>query len=142
MKRIVQMVLLMTGLMMVTVTSCKKLPVIEEEKTGSAVFWLDDNPQYDIVVSIGLVQKCITKYYPNPDYTPTCGSEGCATFENISPATYHFRAENQLYRIEGDIDIVSGACSVAHLNIVKAEKKENPVIPSGLHQTTAVTAAD
>ena len=134
------MILLLTGLLLVSATSCKKIPVVEEEKTGSAVFWVDDNPQFDLVVTIGLVQRCITKYYPNPDYTPTCGSEGCATFENIPPGTYRFRAENQLYRFEDDIVILSGVCKVAHLNIVKAEKKENPVIPEGLHQTTAAVA--
>ncbi len=140
MRKSVPMILLLTGLSLISATSCKKIPIVEEEKYGKAVFWVDDNPRYDLVVTIGLVKRSITKYYPNPDYTPTCGSEGCANFEDIPPGTYQFRAENELYLFAGDITIKSGHCSVAHLEISRAEKKENPVIPPGLHQTTAAVA--
>lgn len=93
------------------------------EMLGDVMFWMDDNPQYDVAVTLRNSRMYITKYYPSS--TPNCGNNGCATFENIPIGTYSFHAENKVYTWNGEVTIRYGECSKMKLNINKGKTLAN-----------------
>lgn len=106
------------------VPSCSKNPYQPTpdptEMLGDVMFWTDANYSGGrISVTFRSATMTITRYYYNG--TPDCGSQGCATYENVPIGTYSFHAENTRYTWEGEVTIREGICSRKKLIVSKGE---------------------
>lgn len=148
MKKTTRIFLLFVGLILISTTSCNKTNGgggnsnngggnwnnEEPDPYGDVMFWMDDFTVFDVTVTFRKAKMDITKYYSSG--IPSCGANGCATYENVPTGTYSYHAENYLYTWNGEVTIKSGQCSRMKLNISKAEKKKDPYIPVDAHQIT------
>jgi hypothetical protein len=98
------------------------------EMLGDVMFWTDANYSGGrISVTFRSATMTITRYYYNG--TPDCGSQGCATYENVPIGTYSYHAENTYYTWNGEVTIREGRCTKWRLYVDKGktiDQEENP----------------
>lgn len=104
-----------------SITSCSDPYVPTPDPTemlGDVMFWTDANYSGGrINVTFRNATMTITKYYYNG--TPDCGSQGCATYENVPIGTYSYHAENTRYTWDGEVTIREGRCTKWRLYVNK-----------------------
>lgn len=90
------------------------------EMLGDVMFWTDANYSGGrISVTFRSATMTITRYYYKG--TPDCGSQGCATYENVQIGTYSYHAENTRYTWNGEVTIREGRCSKMRLIVDKGK---------------------
>lgn len=94
------------------------------EMLGDVMFWT--NSDYfggRIKVTFRNATMTLTHYYSTS--TPSCGSQGCATYENVPIGTYSYHAENSWYTWNGEITVREGQCSKMRLYVSKGVTSAN-----------------
>jgi hypothetical protein len=92
---------------MILLSSCNKT------KYGNATFWQQTGSGYDItVVSVNGVTSNITSEYGS---APSCGSSGCAVFNQLETGTYDYTASDGTDSWSGKITIKEDGCTTLQL---------------------------
>lgn len=80
---------------------------------GEATFWIAGISGV-INITIEGTTEIITEYYP--DFSPICGSQGCATF-NLLPGIYSYTAvvQGSTMTLTGSIEIPNNGCILTEL---------------------------
>ncbi len=104
MKRILLLSSLLTVLLL---ASCKK------EKFGNVTFWQQTGSGYGItVVNLNGVTSNITSEY---DSAPSCGTSGCAVFNQLETGTYNYTASDGTNSWSGTVTVKEDGCTTMQL---------------------------
>ncbi|MEN9998565.1 MAG: hypothetical protein RI922_1555 [Bacteroidota bacterium] len=91
--------ILFAGLAIATL-SCNKV------KTGDVTFWQATGSGTGItVVSLDGISSNITSEYTS---TPSCGSAGCAVFNDLEEGTYSYSASDGTNNWAGTVTVIEG----------------------------------
>jgi hypothetical protein len=97
-------ILLITSVLtMILLSSCNKT------KYGNVTFWQQTGSGYGItVVNIDGVTSNITSEY---DSAPSCGTSGCAVFNQLETGTYNFTASDGTDTWSGTVTVTEDGCA-------------------------------
>lgn len=96
---------------------------------GDATFWISSGyitTVYLYIPGTGNVSREINLTYND---TPSCGSEGCANFNDLEPGTYSYFATTGVTEWEGNITVNRGQCSTMRLIYGKSTPAKNQYEP-------------
>ncbi len=77
--------------------------------TGNVMFWASQSEIVEEIVvqletgSTRRIKACFSS-------TPSCGTKGCATFNNLEAGTYSYYAYNSYYSWSGNITVYPDKC--------------------------------
>jgi hypothetical protein len=102
-----KLLLITSVLTIVLLSSCNKV------KYGNVTFWQQTGSGYGVtVVEIDGVTSNITSEY---DSAPSCGSSGCAVFNQLETGTYNFTASDGTSSWSGTVTVTEDGCSTEQL---------------------------
>jgi hypothetical protein len=88
-------------------SGCKK------NKVGNVIFWQRSGSGYGItVVSIDGISSNITEEFAA---SPSCGTAGCATFNNLEMGNYDYVASDGSSNWSGKVSVSKQGCTVMEL---------------------------
>lgn len=93
--------------LMLGLFSCNK------PKYGNVTFWQQTGSGYGVtVVSIDGVTSNITSEYGS---APSCGSSGCAVFNNLEVGSHSYSASDGTSTWSGSVSVKDGQCTTMQL---------------------------
>ncbi len=101
--------------------SCQEEQTVDPTEMLGDVTFFTDCPLGNgvIYVTFRNATMQITRGYGD---TPSCGAQGCATFENVPIGTYSYKATMGLTVWNGEVTIYEGLCSKINLRFCKSDE--------------------
>lgn len=102
-----KLLLFSTLLTLSLMTSCNKI------KYGNVLFWQETGSGFGItVVNLNGVTSNITSEYSS---APSCGSSGCAVFNQLETGTYSYSASDGTDSWSGTVTVKEDGCTTFQL---------------------------